>query len=407
MSKEHPIRIIGAGVSGLVAAIRLQKAGFDVVVHEKNNHIGGRLSTTRESGLPFDHGFQVLLTEYPLAKKYLDYDALDLERFNPGAAVFRKGRRHFIGDPRRNLNMVWPSLVYPWAELSDKLKLARLSAKLKHTSLDAIFSRDEQTTEEYLLDIGFSEKIIDSFFKPFFGGIYLEPNLKTSSRMFEFVLKMFSSGDAAVPREGIQAIAKQLGDQLEPGTIRREETVVESNGQSITLASGDSLPARALLHTTPKEESMDIDWNQCLNIYFECEGDSRIRAPFIGLIASPEAHVSNFHYLTDLFPEVSVEKAILSATVLLDGEVDEEVGIERAREDLKVHAGIEGLKYLKSYHISRALPVLQSVKYEPDEQEIRGEEGEYFAGDYLAAPSLNAAMRSGEKAAECILEVLT
>jgi hypothetical protein len=224
--------------------------------------------------------------------------------------------------------------------------------------------------------------------------------------MFEFVLKMFSSGDAAVPREGIQAIAKQLGDQLKPGTIRYEETMVESDGQSITLASGETLPASAVLHTTAKENSAGIEWNRCLNIYFECQKGSRIQAPFIGLIACPAAHVSNFHYLTDLFQGSPEEKAILSVTLLLGEEAEEAVWIERAREDLKIHAGIEGLKFMKSYTISRALPVLQSVKYEPEEQEIRGESGEYFAGDYLAAPSLNAAMRSGEKAAECILSDL-
>ena len=60
MSMSNPI-IIGAGVSGLVAAIELEKAGFTPLILEATDCIGGRLKSDLESELPLDHGFQVYL----------------------------------------------------------------------------------------------------------------------------------------------------------------------------------------------------------------------------------------------------------------------------------------------------------------------------------------------------------
>ena len=44
--------------------------------------------------------------------------------------------------------------------------------------------------------------------------IFLEPELATSSRMFEFVYKMFGEGNAVIPKARMGAIAKQLSGSL-------------------------------------------------------------------------------------------------------------------------------------------------------------------------------------------------
>src|SRR5688500_12019259 len=65
--KPNKILIVGAGLSGLVAAYELDKRGHDVVVLEAQNRIGGRVLTLREpfaenlyaeagaARIPFDH----------------------------------------------------------------------------------------------------------------------------------------------------------------------------------------------------------------------------------------------------------------------------------------------------------------------------------------------------------------
>ncbi|MEJ7841830.1 MAG: FAD-dependent oxidoreductase [Rubrobacter sp.] len=50
--------VIGAGISGLMAARKLRDAGWDVVVLDKGRGVGGRMATRRFGGASFDHGTQ-------------------------------------------------------------------------------------------------------------------------------------------------------------------------------------------------------------------------------------------------------------------------------------------------------------------------------------------------------------
>ena len=88
--------IIGAGLAGLTCARRLQAGGVDCVVLEAGDGIGGRVRTDRVEGFRLDRGFQVLLTAYPAAKKWLDYERLELKKFSAGARVWCDGKMHRV-----------------------------------------------------------------------------------------------------------------------------------------------------------------------------------------------------------------------------------------------------------------------------------------------------------------------
>ena len=90
-----------------------------------------------------------------------------------------------------------------------------------------------------LQDEGFSEAIIDRFFRPFLGGIFFDRGLSTSSRLFEFVMRCLATGSNCLPAQGIGAIADQLASKLPEGSIR--------TGQPRMLpASERVLPSRGL-----------------------------------------------------------------------------------------------------------------------------------------------------------------
>ncbi|AHY46015.1 phytoene desaturase [Rubrobacter radiotolerans] len=62
MTKSREIAVVGAGVGGLAAAIRLQRTGFSVKVFEKNATPGGRMNRLEtENGYTFDTGPSLLL----------------------------------------------------------------------------------------------------------------------------------------------------------------------------------------------------------------------------------------------------------------------------------------------------------------------------------------------------------
>jgi len=67
--KTPKIHIVGAGVSGLVCALELERMGFSPVILEASRNVGGRLKTDMHKGIPLDHGFQVMLTSYPAIQR--------------------------------------------------------------------------------------------------------------------------------------------------------------------------------------------------------------------------------------------------------------------------------------------------------------------------------------------------
>jgi len=164
---KNPL-IIGAGVSGLVAAIELEKAGYTPTIFEATDRVGGRVKSDDLNGFPADHGFQVLLTEYPEAKRYLDYEKLDLIQFLPGSVIFKNGKMEKIGDPLRDVSFLWPTTFADVGSVNDKRLILQLSLALKKKSIEDIFAEPDSSTRAYLKIYGFSEEMIHDFFQPFF-----------------------------------------------------------------------------------------------------------------------------------------------------------------------------------------------------------------------------------------------
>ena len=406
--KSPSIHIIGGGISGLIAARVLEEHGLSATIIEATDRLGGRVKTDVVDGYNLDHGFQVLLTAYPAAKKYLDFDALALQEFLPGSAIFKNGKQKIIGDPLRNLSLLLPTLVSGIGTVNDKLKILALNRRLKKKSIQNIFAEKEQTTISYLENIGFSETIITDFFIPFFSGIFLENKLDTSSRMFEFVYKMFGEGNAALPKDGIQAIPKQLFEKLKSTTIIFNTKVKSVENGNIKLESGETLKSNFTIIATQASglvsnlKNQATLWKSCDTLYFEV-AKREIRKPLIGLIAAPNALINNIFYHTSLQTSATATKELLSVTVIDRQNLTNKQLVAEVQKELKELCNIDSCTFIKQYNIPMALPKLQDIEYEMLPSETRLTEAIFLAGDTQLNGSLNAAMIAGERAA---LEVI-
>ena len=406
--KSPSIHIIGGGISGLIAARVLEEYGLSAKIIEATDRLGGRVKTDVVDGYSLDHGFQVLLTAYPAAKKYLDFDALALQEFLPGSAIFKNGKQKIIGDPLRNLSLLLPTLFSGIGTVNDKLKILALNRRLKKKSIQNIFAEKEQTTLAYLENIGFSETIITDFFIPFFSGIFLENKLKTSSRMFEFVYKMFGEGNAALPKDGIQAIPKQLFEKLKSTTIIFNTKVKSVENGSIILESGETLKSNFTIIATQASglvsnlKNQATLWKSCDTLYFEV-AKREIKKPLIGLIAAPNALINNIFYHTSLQTSATALKELLSVTVIDRQNLTNKQLVTEVQKELKELCNIDYCTFIKQYNIPMALPKLQDIQYEMLPSETRLTETIFLAGDTQLNGSLNAAMIAGERAA---LEVI-
>ena len=406
--QNYKIHIIGGGVCGLIAAKTLEDQGFSPIILEATNSVGGRVKTDLIEGYQLDHGFQVLLTAYPAAQKFLNFKALDLQNFLPGASIFKEGKENQIGDPLRDFSLLFPTVFSSLIPLKDKVKILQLNIQLKKKEITAIFEEKEKTTLQYLQDFGFSDEVITQFFKPFFSGIFLETQLETSSRMFEFVYKMFGTGNAAVPKAGIQAIPDQLKNQLKTTEIlfnTKAKSVID--GQ-ITLEDGTILESdftiiatdsTALLSNSSKKS---IKWKSCFTLYFETE-KRVIAKPLIGLLPKENSLINNLFYTTSLKTALNGGKELLCVTVIDNHGLKGNELTQKIKSELKEHFNIDVLRWIKTYEIPKALPDLKEIKYTLTATESRYSEKIFLAGDTLVNGSLNAAMLSGEHVA---LEVI-
>lgn len=409
--KDYKIHIIGAGVSGLIAAQVLENFGYEPTIIEATDKVGGRVKTDIVDGYQLDHGFQVLLNAYPAAKKYLDFNKLELQELKPGATIFNNGKSQTIGDALRDVSLLFPTLLSSVGSLGDKLKILKLNNQLKKKKITSIFTAKEKTTYQYLVDFGFSDKIIANFFKPFFSGIFLEPDLKTSSRMFEFVYKMFGEGLAVVPKNGIQAISNQLKENLKTTTFLFNTKVVEVLNDKIVLENNQeiktdfSIVATEASHLIPNLNNQEIDWKSCDNLYFTVSRKV-LQKPIIGLIADENALINNIFYNTSIATSTKGNEELLSVTVVKNHNFSEQELITKVTEELNEYSNITDVTFLKRYQIKKALPNLTNIQYELSSTETKLKETVFLAGDQLLNGSLNAAMIAGERAAMGVIQTL-
>lgn len=401
--------IIGAGISGLIAAQVLESKGYNVVILEKSNCAGGRLKTIDYKGNPLDVGFQVLLDAYPLAQKYLDYEKLKLLPFLPGSAIFTKNGMKTIGDPSRNLSFLIPTLFSGIGSFGDKIKILRLNKTLKKKSIDKIFNSPEKTTLHYLQDLGFSQEMLNDFFKPFFTGIFLETELETSSRMFEFVYKMFAKGNAVIPEKGIAAIPAQLVANLKLTKILYGSAVKKVSNEEIHLTGGDVIPHEGVIiageasKIVKNLKNQTVEWRSCDCLYFEAPNRA-ITKDLIGLIADDSSLINNVVYVNQ--PQKERSLSILSVTVVKSHKLSEEDLVRTVINELKEWCGIAELTFIRRFQIEKALPRITGLTYKVQPSETELLPNVFLAGDYMLYGSLNAAMQSGELAAEGLIEKL-
>jgi hypothetical protein len=261
-----------------------------------------------------------------------------------------------------------------------------------------------------LEDVGFSQDLITHFFKPFFSGIFLESTLETSSRMFEFVFKMFSEGSVAIPAAGIHQIALQLKMQLKKTSISLSTKVSKIDESLITLSNGRELKSDIVIIATdpgsliPSLNREAIEWRKCTNMYFEVR-QSLFKKPLLGLVADQGFLTNNFHFVSDVHD--SQNNDILSVTVVKDHDLTEKKLIDRVSGEITSFYPDGALKFLKLFQIRKALPGIRSMQYTPKSEDIQISDQIFLSGDYLANPSLNGAMEAGKKTSDLVCQALS
>ena len=407
MSNE--VIIVGAGLAGLTCARRLQQAGRTCVVLEAAEAVGGRVRTDMVEGFQLDRGFQVLLTAYPEARRWLDYAALDLRAFNPGARVQTAAGLYRVADPFRQPEHLWATLRAPVGSLFDKLRIATLRSRARRGSLAAVFKRPETTTLAALQAHGFGADMIERFLRPWLGGIFLERELTTSSRMMEFVFRMLAEGDAAVPARGMQAIPEQLAAGLAAGTVRLNTPVSAVMPDGVRLGSGEHLRAEHVVIATDGAGAAALlpevtppDWRSTVTVYFQAP-QSPVDEATLLLNGQAGGRVNHVAVMSDVAAEYApADTALLAVSLLGPAEEHDETLVAQVQAELTAWWGkqVREWRVLKTVRVRHALPVRLPLVNEPA-RPVRP--GVWVCGDHRDTASIQGAMQSGRAIADVII----
>ncbi len=429
---SKPTIIIGAGMAGLACATWLHRAGRPVLLLDAADAVGGRVRTDLTTdGFRLDRGFQVLLTNYPEARRIFDYRALNLKAFRSGAVIrLADGCETTLQNPLQRPLAAFSALTAPIGSLPDKVRVLSLVRHVLRHTPEALLARPATDTLSFLRRYGWSEQMIDTFFKPFFGGVFLDRELTTASNFFEFVFQQFVTGEAAVPALGMQQLPEQLAARLPADAVRLNTPVAAVvDGTQVRLTSGQVLDGAAVVLATDGLMALRLLAGRSGNpddaaglheaagfstaarlttcTYFATEGGHSPgrNDKLLRLNAAPGALAHNVSFPADVSGAYApAGRALVSVSTHGERSLSEAELTAGVRQELAAWFGpaARQWQHLRSYRIAAALPVY--LAGQAAHHPLKLAETLYRCGDWAAYPSLNAALATGREVAEMIIK---
>ena len=413
---DADVIVIGAGLSGLACALRLQQGGLTPLVLEAADRPGGRIATDRLDGFRLDRGFQVLQTWYPQARRLLDYPALDLRAFYPGALTRIDDRFHRVRDVWRRPGRALEMLASPIGSLGDKFRLLALRRRALAGDLADLYGRPETTAIQRLRDLGFSPRMIERFFQPFFAGVFFTPDLNVSSRAFEFVFRAFALGDTALPALGMEQIPLQLAARLPEDAIAYGRRVARIESGAVVLDGGERRTARAVMLATGSREAAGLLGQDpppmcgttCL--YFAAP-ESPFSGPYLvlngGGPAAGGGPINSLLCPSNLSAAYAPPGSALVSVNCFGADTEPDLLEVQVRRQLADWYGerVAGWRRLAVYRLPDALP-RQSPPVSAGAGAMRVSKTLWVCGEQVAPPSIHWALVSGEVAGSAVIEAL-
>jgi len=400
LASHTDIIILGAGPAGLACALKCQQLGREYLLIEGSNRIGGRLGSLYEDGYIFDLGFQVYNSAYVNTNRLLDLDELNLKYFKPGAAVHYGNSFQIVSDPLRDISKVFSTIFSNITTVSDKLKILSLKNSLSNYNIEED-KTDDITTLRFLKQYGFSEKMIDNFFIPFFSGIFHEKTLDTSSKFFKYVFSNFNNGLASLPEKGMQVIPEQLMSKIDIERVMMEKTAINlDDGNKVIFDDGDIIKGENIILTgesTTLAEKIRYEYNEVNTIYFTTENEIE-NGDYIHLYPEDDL-ISNIAIPSIISSAYSNGHSHLISITILEYDCSDIELIKKIRKRLSNYYGGEPGSYdfLRTFSISKAT-IKQPVGHFERKKIVKN--GLIIAGEQATNGSIEGAIISGLNAAD-------
>jgi phytoene dehydrogenase-like protein len=322
--------------------------------------------------------------------------------------------------------------------LRDKFEVVRLRMSLHGVDPQTLFRGEQEDTLSFLRRTGFSEKGIQRFFAPFFGGVTLDNSLRTSSRFFKFLFQCFAEGNICVPRQGMEMIPRQMAAALPHLRVLLNSTAIRiektGNGRyAVDTAMRETVEARTVVMATdaasahhllvqskvPARRTTAVSWNGTTTYYYAAKR-APVDEPILllngeGLRDGPVNHAA-------VMSNVSAEYAPAGAHLVCANVVGRAPQSEAERAELEQEVRTQMRRWfgqqvgqwevVGGYFIPHALPMQRYAEWEQGPTSVksstsgRGKKEEaqeiFLCGDYCETASIQGALASGRRTAEAV-----
>jgi phytoene desaturase len=270
------VLVIGAGLGGLAAAIRLRHRGYEVTVLERHAVPGGRCGLWESEGFRFDTGPTLLLMVEYLQALFHDVGRpieayLDLVQLDPNYRVHYPDGRTLDVTSRLNAMLQEVERIEPGAG-PELLRFLAVTSRLYRIGLDGFVDRNVHHRRDFLslknallLVRGGAlrrlERLVARFFRSealrqtfSFQSLYLGLSPFEAPAIYGLLPYTEIAGGLYFPRGGMHALPRALarlaGEMGVRFRYRTDVAALERDGERIAavrLADGTRLPADLVL----------------------------------------------------------------------------------------------------------------------------------------------------------------
>lgn len=374
--------VVGAGLSGLSAVRELEKSGRSVLLLEATDSVGGRVKSDLIDGFICDRGFQVINPKYPEVARSGVIKNLDFKHISGQIR---------LADYQKKVGYSMTTFSSQFGSVSEKLNLLQFIANPKVSNLKSFGDYTSSFATLY-------ERVL----KPFLTGVFLSDPKIIAADVAQEILRSFIKSLPGIPALGVGRFSQALAVSIKNLKLNERVELI-TKGKVITNAGQYS--SKFIIVATDPTTAAQLLTGITLPKMFESTtayfATSELPMDGKNLAISSNSKLVNSIVISQVSAKYApIGQHLISATSL--SPITESVFRKELASIWQVNT--QAWQYVANYQIKQSLPA-----HLPGQSRVRNlqiADGIYIAGDHMATPSQQGAMKSGYLAARAINQLM-